>query len=85
MNIELILSPKLYPFRQLTDGHTTVAVDVLRATTAVCAAFTAGASAIVPLDSLEVLKSYRNEGYVIAAERNGRKVDGATCGNSPTE
>ena len=85
MNIELILSPDLYDRRQLRSGHAAVAVDVLRATTAICAAFSVGADAIVPLDSLESLPLFAPLGYEIAAERNGSKLPGATCGNSPTE
>lgn len=85
MNIEAILSPQLYEGRQLNQSHSSVAVDVLRATSAICAAFAAGASQIVPLDSLEPLPDFRSQGYMIAAERNGMKLYGATCGNSPTE
>lgn len=62
-----------------------MAIDVLRATTAVCAAFQAGCSAVVPLDSLEDIKHYRLLGFKSAAERGGKKVDGAEYGNSPTE
>ncbi len=83
--IELILSPELYSIRELQNNHASVAVDILRATSAICAAFSAGASEIVPLNSLEALEPFRKLGYVIAAERNGKKVDGALCGNSPTE
>jgi len=83
--IELSLTPDLYKWRTIKSGHTTVAVDVLRATTAICAAFTAGADEIVPLDSLEALSAYHQEGYLRAAERGGRKVDGAEYGNSPCE
>lgn len=71
--------------RGIKDHHTTVAVDVLRATTAICAAFAAGIDEIVPLDTLEALESYRRQGYLRAAERGGKKIDGAECGNSPTE
>ena len=85
MNIEVILSPLLYDMRSIKRNHTTVAVDVLRATSAICAAFQAGAEEIVPLDSLESLRSYADMGYLIAAERGGRKLSGASCGNSPTE
>ncbi|MBQ1408665.1 MAG: 2-phosphosulfolactate phosphatase [Bacteroidales bacterium] len=85
MNIEVILSPLLYDMRTIKQSHTTVAVDVLRATSAICAAFQAGAEEIVPLDSLEPLRSYADMGYLIAAERGGCKLAGATCGNSPTE
>lgn len=83
--IELCLSPALYPYRGIREGHTTVAVDVLRATTAVCAAFMAGAEEVVPLDNLEGLAPYRAQGYLRAAERGGQKIDNAECGNSPTE
>ena len=85
MNIEVILSPTLYEGRQLRRPCTAVGVDVLRATTALCAMFRAGASEVVPLTTLEALQEYAKKGYVVAAERNGKKVEGATLGNSPTE
>lgn len=85
MNIEVSLSPALYPYRTITDNHVTVAIDLLRATTAVCAAFKAGCREVVPLDSLEALEPYRMEGYSIAAERGGKKLPGSDYGNSPTE
>lgn len=85
MRIEVSLSPVLYPYRTLTSGHVTVAVDLLRATTAVCAAFQAGCAEVVPLDSLEALAPFRQRGYKLAAERNGSKIGDAEYGNSPTE
>ncbi|MBP5342075.1 MAG: 2-phosphosulfolactate phosphatase [Bacteroidales bacterium] len=85
MKIEVSLSPALYPYRTLISGHVTVAIDLLRATTAVCAAFQAGCTEVVPLDSLECLPAYRKQGYQLAAERNGSKVGDAEFGNSPTE
>ncbi len=85
MKIEVSLTPALYPYRTLQHPHATVAIDVLRATTAVCAAFQAGCSEVVPLDSLDGLQPYRQKGYKLAAERNGSKVGDAEYGNSPTE
>lgn len=85
MRLEVSLSPALYSFRTITANHTTVAIDVLRATSAVCAAFMAGCDTVVPLDTLEGIDRYRKHGYLIAAERGGNKVDGAEYGNSPTE
>ena len=85
MKIEVSLSPALYPYRTITDSHVTVAIDVLRATTAVCAAFQAGCEAVVPLDTLEGIADYRKRGYLLAAERGGKKVGDAEYGNSPTE
>ena len=55
MKLEVSLSPALYPFRTLQSHYATVAVDILRASTAVCAAFHAGCESVVPLDSLEAL------------------------------
>lgn len=85
MRIEVSLSPVLYPYRTITEEHTTVAIDVLRATTAVCAAFQAGCCEVVPLNSLEALEPYRGNGYSVAAERGGKKLPGSDYGNSPTE
>ena len=85
MKIEVSLSPALYPYRTIQSGHVTVAIDVLRATTAVCAAFQAGCKEVVPLDSLEALEHYRHQDYAIAAERGGKKLPGSDYGNSPTE
>ena len=83
--IEISLTPALYDYRGIREHHTTVAVDILRATTAVCAAFMAGVEEIVPLDSLAALDHFRTLGYISAAERGGKKVKDAECGNSPTE
>lgn len=83
--IELSLTPALYDYRGIREHHTVVAVDILRATTAICAAFQAGVEAIVPLNSLEGLDHYKALGFISAAERGGRKVKDAECGNSPTE
>ena len=85
MKIEVSLTPALYPYRTLKENHVTVAIDVLRATTAVCAAFMAGCREVVPLDTLEALEPYRKLGYGIAAERGGKKLPGSDYGNSPTE
>lgn len=85
MRIEVSLSPALYPYRTIQSHHTTVAIDLLRATTAVCAAFQAGCAAVLPLDTLEGIGRYREHGFLVAAERGGSKVGDAEYGNSPTE
>lgn len=69
----------------LQTAEATVAVDVLRASSAICAAFMAGAEIVVPLGDLAEMERYGKIGYTLAAERNGEKVHGARCGNSPTE
>ncbi|NVO20384.1 MAG: 2-phosphosulfolactate phosphatase [Bacteroidetes bacterium] len=82
--VEVCFSPLLYPHRSLRKDIVTVVIDVLRATTAFCAAFDAGAESILPVDSLEELKVLKAKGYLTAAERDGKKVDFADFGNSPT-
>lgn len=83
--VELVVSPALYSYRLTKKNHTTIVVDILRATTSICAAFQAGVEEVVPLNSLEPLPHYRELGYTLAAERNGEKIQNAQCGNSPTE
>jgi 2-phosphosulfolactate phosphatase len=80
--IEISLSPALFPFRTTTGKHTTVVIDVLRFTTSVCAAFDNGVKAVIPVASLEAAKAYKQNGYLIAAERDGQKLDFANLGNS---
>lgn len=83
-SLEVCLSPALYKYKITTDNFIVVIIDVLRATTAFCAAFDSGAKAVIPVSGLEELLEYKNKGYLTAAERNGNKVDFADFGNSPT-
>ncbi len=64
-------------------GSIVVVIDILRATTSMCVAFGNGASEIVPLESIDVCLSYREKGYLIAGERDGKMVEGFDMGNSP--
>lgn len=80
--IEVSLSPALYPFRTTSGKHITVVIDVLRFTTSVCAAFDNGVEAVIPVASLEAAKAYKQKDYLIAAERDGQKLDFADLGNS---
>jgi 2-phosphosulfolactate phosphatase len=82
-SIEVILSPALFNFRTTYDDYIVVVVDVLRATTAFCAAFESGIETVVPVSGLDELLEYKNKGFLTAAERDGNKVDFADFGNSP--
>jgi len=83
-SIEVCLSPALFQFKTTTENYIVVIVDVLRATTAFCAAFDSGVKTVIPVLGLEELIEYKNKGYLTAAERDGKKVDFADFGNSPT-
>lgn len=82
--LEVILSPVLYGYKTISGNHIVVVIDVLRATTAICAAFDSGIEEVIPVSGLEELRSFKNKGYLTAAERDGNKVDFADFGNSPT-
>ena len=83
-SIEVCLSPALFPFKTTNENFIVVIVDVLRATSAFCAAFDSGVKLLIPVSGLEELLEYKNKGFLTAAERDGNKVDFADFGNSPT-
>lgn len=81
--IEIILSPVLFKYRVTSENYIVVVIDVLRATTAFCAAFDSGVETVIPVAALDELLVFKMKGYLTAAERDGRKVDFADFGNSP--
>jgi 2-phosphosulfolactate phosphatase len=83
-SIEVCLSPALFGFRKTHGNYIVVIVDVLRATTAFCAAFDSGIEMVIPVSGLDELAGYKNKGYLTAAERDGKKSEFADFGNSPT-
>lgn len=83
LSIETCFSPLLFPARMMQGNHIVVVIDVLRATTAFCAAFDRGFRSILPVATLEEARSYKEKGCVVAAEREGNKLDFADFGNSP--
>jgi 2-phosphosulfolactate phosphatase len=60
-----------------------VVIDVLRATSAICTAFDHGVGKIIPVSNIEDAISYKEKGFIVAAERNGEIVAGFDRGNSP--
>lgn len=80
--IEVCFSPALFPLFD-KQNSVVVVIDVLRATSTICTAFNNGADHIVPLKTVDEGLSYRSKGYIIAAERNGEKLEGFDFGNSP--
>ena len=83
-SIEVSLSPALFPYKSTNTDYIVVVIDVLRATTAFCAAFDSGVKSIVPVSGLVELLEYKNKGFLTAAERDGKKVDFVDFGNSPS-
>jgi 2-phosphosulfolactate phosphatase len=84
IQVEVVISPALLPLYEV-KGKAVVVVDVLRATSTICTAIHEGAEAVVAVETIESAMTYRSGNYLLAAERNGYKVDGFDMGNSPFE
>jgi 2-phosphosulfolactate phosphatase len=80
--VEVCFTPNLYPLH-IEDFQIVVAIDVLRATSAICTAFHYGIKKIIPVSSLDEAIEYRENGFLVAAERKGKVVPGFDYGNSP--
>lgn len=81
-NLSVCLSPALLPSYAL-ENSIVVVIDIFRATTSICYGIANGAEAIIPVSTIEECLSYRDQGFLLAAERNGLIVEGFDFGNSP--
>ena len=82
LSIQTCYSPALYPLFH-EENSIVVAVDILRATSAICAAFENGVEKMIPVASITEAQKYKDQGYLVAAERNAVKLEGFDFGNSP--
>jgi len=83
MKIDICFSPALFPFYNIKKETVVVIVDVFRASTTMCAAFSAGANSIIPVASTQEAEMLKFKGFLVGAERNTEKCDFADFGNSP--
>lgn len=80
--IEVCYSPALFPFYENSEAIVVV-TDILRASSAIVTAFMNGVDRIIPVGTLDEARSYKEQGYMVAAERDGIVRDFADFGNSP--
>jgi 2-phosphosulfolactate phosphatase len=80
--IDVCFTPALF---HLYDPHESIVVviDVLRATSSICVAFKHGVNSIIPVAELDEALEYKKQGFLVAVERQGSKLDGFDFGNSP--
>ncbi len=81
-SVEVCVTPDKYE-RYNEYNQIVVVIDVLRATSAICTAFDHGVEKIIPVSKIEDALSYKEQGFITAAERNGQVVAGFDRGNSP--
>lgn len=80
--VEVCFSPYLFPLYR-DEFDIIVVIDVLRATSAICAAFHYGVKEIIPVSTIEEAKAFQEKGFLVGAERGGQVVEGFNFGNSP--
>jgi 2-phosphosulfolactate phosphatase len=82
--LDVCLTPSLIPLYNVED-YIVVVIDIFRATSSICYGIENGAEAIIPVSEVEECAAYRDKGngYLLAAERDGKVVEGFDFGNSP--
>lgn len=80
--IEVCFSPAQFASYNASQCNTVV-VDIFRATTSICTAFMNGVKELIPVAGIEAARALKAEGYLVASERDGIKLDFADFGNSP--
>lgn len=81
-HVEVCFTPGEYEYFK-DEYEIVVVIDVLRATSAICAAFDNGIKSIIPVATIEEAREYQKKGYLVGAERKGQIVEGFDFGNSP--
>ena len=83
--VEVCFSPRLYEHKLTRGKFITVVVDILRASTSICAAFDHGVRTIIPVSGLDEARELKQKGFFVACERNGEIMDFADIGNSASD
>ncbi|MEK3881562.1 2-phosphosulfolactate phosphatase [Paenibacillus sp. PL2-23] len=84
MQVQVISSVKEACSAKFTQ-KTAIAIDVLRATSTIVTALSAGAASIVPAETVMDARAMQRPGDVMGGERFCRKIAGFDLGNSPKE
>ncbi|MFW5720829.1 MAG: 2-phosphosulfolactate phosphatase, partial [Bacteroidota bacterium] len=80
--VEVCFTPELIRNYDI-ENKMVVVIDILRASTIITTMFKNGLYKLIPVSDLNEAKEYKEKGYLVAAERNGKKVDFADFNNSP--
>lgn len=80
--LDVCLTPDLLHLHDV-DNTIVVVADVFRATSCMVTAFAYGVNSIIPVATVEECRDLQERGYLAAAERNARTVEGFDLDNSP--
>ncbi len=80
--LEVCFSPLSWPLYK-KEPAVIIVTDIFRATTAMCAAFQNKVKSIIPVAEISESIVYKEKGYIVSGERDGKTLDCAEFGNSP--
>jgi len=88
MKLDVVFTPAGLTSAEV-QGRTAFVIDILRATTVMCAAMTHGAKAIIPVasteEALRLAQTIGSADLLLAGEKNCVRIPGFNLGNSPLE
>ena len=88
MKLDVVFTPAGLASAEV-QGRTAFVIDILRATTVMCAAMSHGAKAIIPVasteEALRLAQTIGSADLLLAGERNCVRIPGFNLGNSPLE
>lgn len=82
MKVDICYTPELIHQFDVSD-KCVVVIDVLRATSCMVAGLGSGVKSIKPVATVEECEALGQQGYVMAGERGGKKLEQFNIGNSP--
>lgn len=81
LTVEVCFSSLSWPIFE-KENATVIVVDIFRATTSICTAFQNKVKSIIPVEKIEESIAYKQKGFIVSGERDGKKFDFAEFGNS---
>ena len=88
MKLDVLFTPAGLTLAEV-QGRTVFVIDILRATTSMCAALSNGARAILPVasteEALKLAQTLASDDVASRARRTAVRIDGFHLGNSPLE
>ena len=88
MKLDVVFTPTGLTAADI-QGRTVFVIDILRATTVMCAALAHGAKALIPVasteEALRLAQTIGSDDVLLAGERNCLRIPGFQLGNSPLE
>src|ERR687898_274880 len=88
MKLDVLLTPAGLTLAEV-QGRTVFVIDILRASTSICAAMSSGAKAIIPVasteEALRLAQTIGSSDVLLAGEKECVRIPGFHLGNSPLE